>query len=300
VRKSIITVAVALTALTSAAVAQDPKFEYGKKEEVKDPNAVEWKANAQAGAIYTTGNSRMTTVTVGANASRKAGNDKLSIESGVAYARSTIFVAIDENMSGGISEDEIQDIETTTNKSWLIKARYDRFLTEKNSLYATARLFSDEPAGKELVGGAQAGYSRLLFKNPCNELVSEIGYDFSYENFVAPGDAVNIHSARGFAGYVGKLKADTEISGSAEVLLNLNKESTPTGDVKAFKDTRVNGKAGLTTKLTGRLSFKFGLTLKYDHAPAPRAPFPGFTYEFNALAEKLDTIAEATLLVTLL
>ena len=111
------------------AAAQDPKFEYGKAEEVKDPNAVEWKTNAQAGAIYTTGNSRMTTVTVGANASRKAGKDKLSIESGVAYARSSIFVAIDENMSGGISEDEIQEIETTTNRSWLVKARYDRFFS---------------------------------------------------------------------------------------------------------------------------------------------------------------------------
>ncbi|HTM20528.1 MAG TPA: DUF481 domain-containing protein [Kofleriaceae bacterium] len=280
-----------------AAAADDPKFEFGKKEEVK---AVEWKATAQAGAIYVTGNSRATTITAGANASRKAGADKLSIEGGVAYARSTVFVASDINGSGGLSEDEIQAIETTSTKSWLIKARYDRFLTEHNSLYAAARVLADEPAGKQLVGGAQAGYSRLLFKNPCNELVSEVGYDFSYENFVAPGDPVNIHSGRGFAGYTGKVRTDTEVAASGELLLNINRESTPTGTVKAFHDARFLGKAGLTTKLTGRVSFKVGFTLKFDNAPAPRPPFAGLAYEFNAKAEKLDTITEAQLVVTLL
>jgi len=302
-----VTAAIACTALLLAApaAAQEPKFEYGKADEVKDVKAVEWKASAQAGLILTSGNSRITTFAAGANASRKAGNDKFSAEGGAAYARSQVTIGSDLNLSGGLSENEIDVQEVTTTRQWLVKTRYDRFLTEKNSLYVTARVLADKPAGKQLVGGAQAGYSRLLFKNDCHELTSEVGYDFTYENFVAEGDAVNIHSARGFGGYIGKLRTDTELSVSAELLANLNRESTPTGtgatrSVKAFRDTRVNGKAGLTTKLTEHISFRVGFTLKYDQAPAPRPPIGGLPYEFEALAEKLDTITEAQLIINLL
>ena len=50
------------TTATTAAAQTDPKFEYGKAEEVK---AVEWKVSAQAGLILTTGNSRTTTGSIG-------------------------------------------------------------------------------------------------------------------------------------------------------------------------------------------------------------------------------------------
>jgi putative salt-induced outer membrane protein YdiY len=303
----VITATAMLLLLTAPAAAQEPKFEYGKVDEVKDVKAVEWKASAQAGLIYTTGNSRVTTFAGGANASRKAGNDKFSAEAGAAYARSNIIIGSDLDASGGLSRGEIQEVEVTTTRQWLLKTRYDRFLTEKNSLYLTARVMADKPAGKQLVGGAQAGYSRLLFKDDRHELASEVGYDFSYENYVAPGDPVNIHSARVFAGYVGKLRTDTELSASTEALFNLNSETTPTGDVNmptgeidSFKDTRINSKAGLTTKLTEHISFRFGFNLKYDQAPAPRPQIGGLPYEFPALARKFDTITEAQLIINLL
>ncbi len=296
----VITAIATLLLWVAPAAAQEPKFEYGKADEVKDVKAVEWKASAQAGLIYTTGNSRVTTFAAGANASRKAGNNKFSAEAGAAYARSNIIIGSDLNGSGGLSRNEIQEVETTTTRQWLVKTRYDRFLTEKNSLYLTARVMADKPAGKELVGGAQAGYSRLLFKTTVHELAAEVGYDFTYENFVAPGDAVNIHSARGFAGYVGKLRTDTEVQASTEVLVNLNSESTPTGEVDSFKDTRVSSKAGLTTKITDDISFRFGFALKYDQAPAPRPQIGGLPYEFNALTRKFDTITEAQLIINII
>src|SRR5689334_386021 len=92
-----------LIAVAPLSALADPKFEYGKVEEVKD---VEWKASAQAGLILTTGNSRSTSLSASLAASRKAGDNKLSIDAGGAYARSRIFIADDANMNGTIGEDE--------------------------------------------------------------------------------------------------------------------------------------------------------------------------------------------------
>ena len=42
-----------LCAIGSVAFADDPKFEYGKSDDLKDVKAVQWKASAQAGLVLT-------------------------------------------------------------------------------------------------------------------------------------------------------------------------------------------------------------------------------------------------------
>lgn len=297
-RRACVLGAVILLALGGQAVAQDPKFEYGKKEEVKK---VEWKASAQAGIIMTSGNSRTTTASAGVSASRKSGDNKFSIEGSAAYAQSDIWLAIDENMDMRISENEIQIAESTTSKFWLIKGRYDRFFTEHNSAFVTGRAAADEPAGKEFFGGGQIGYSRQIFKTTMHELVSEIGYDFTYEDYAAVGDAVSIHSARLFAGYKGTLSETTGFEASFEALLNLNSEDTPTGEVDPLEDSRINGRVALTTRLSSKMSFRFAFQARFDNAPAPRAPFNvPYADGFVPLADSLDTTTEAALIVNIL
>lgn len=279
----------------------DPKYEYGKADDVKDVKGVEWKAAAQAGAVLTTGNANITTVSGGLNVSRKSAGNKIAAEASAAYAKSSIRVAQDANANGTLEANEIQVTEATTAEQWNVKTRYDRFFTEKNSGYLSARLEANEPAGKELVGGAQAGYSRLLLKSDRSEVTAEIGYDYQYENFVVEGDALNIHSARGFLGYAGKLSEDTQVDASTEWLLNLNSEDTPAGEVDALDDTRMNAKTGLTTKLWKDVAFRFSFTAKYDNAPAPRPPLAlPYAAGFVPLADKLDTITEASLIVNFL
>ena len=167
-------------------------------------------------------------------------------------------------------------------------------------MFASGRLAADQPAGKELLSGVQVGYSRLLLKSAMHELAAELGYDFTYENYVVPGDAIRIHSARGFVGYTGTLSDSTSFDASAEVLANLNSEDTPTGEVDPFDDTRFLAKVGLSTKLVAGLSFRFAFGAKYDQAPAPLPPFtlpyaPGFL----PLADELDTTTEAVLILDL-
>jgi hypothetical protein len=291
--------ALAVAGAGGRAFGQEPKFEYGKAEEVKK---VEWKVSAQAGLILTSGNSRTTTTSIGAAASRKAGDNKFGLEVSGAYAKADLFVPNDLNLDGDIDPGEIGSVEATTTKAWSVKTRYDRFFTKNNSGFVVARLAADEPAGKELLAGGQIGYSRQIFKNAVHEVVGEGGYDYSYENYVAAGDAISVHSARLFAGYNGTLSDSTGVSTSIEVLLNLNEEDTPAGTVDPLDDTRMTGKASLTTKLSSIVSFRFGFLARYDNAPAPRPPFAGIAFAsgFVPLAEKLDTQTEVALIINLL
>src|SRR3954463_9875943 len=104
---------VVLLAFPALAVAGDPKFEYGKQEEVKDVKGVEWHATAEAGVVFTTGNSETTTGTGGLKVSRKTGNNKIAIEGSAAYSKSGIRVLNDLNGNGTVdNETEIQEVQT--------------------------------------------------------------------------------------------------------------------------------------------------------------------------------------------
>lgn len=288
-------------AVPVAAGAQEPKFEYGKPEDLKDVKAVEWKASASAGLILSTGNSRSLAFSGSANISRKDGDNKFTLDAAGAFARSELLIAVDSNGNGTIGPDEIIRETQTTTKNWNTKLRYDRFFGDANSAFLAGRIGADEPAGKNLFGGFQLGYSRRLYKDDVHEVIGEIGYDFSYESYAAATPSLAIHSLRAFAGYNAKLTKDTAFLANVEALFNVNSESTSTGDVSAFDDTRLNFKVQLTTKLFERIDFRFSFIAKYDNAPAPLPPFSiPFDAGFIPLADKLDAITEAAIIVSFL
>jgi hypothetical protein len=324
--------------LAATAVAQtNPTFVYAKPDAVKPaeppkpapppppPPAVEWKAQVKGGFLMTSGNSQTTGTSVAGNVSRKEGNNRLAIDAGAAYGRSSVITPtvvtttdpVTNAMMSTITGLPRTNIETTNN--WFTKGRYDRFFTPNNSGYASAQAAADEIAGKSFYGGGQVGYSRQVYKSGMHLLVAELGYDLSYERYVTvpmtTHDPVTIHSARLFVGETLTLTKATGISAGLEALFNLNKEGAalqyPSGvtGVDPLKDTRVNGKLGLTTTLYKRLSISFGFAIKYDQNPAP-LPIPsgvpaGTTFSTTTFltppfAEKVDTQTEATLVYTFL
>jgi hypothetical protein len=310
----------ALTVTFSSGVAQaqtNPTFQYARPDDVKKdlPPKVEWKVQAKAGVLLTSGNSRTENATVGLDASRKEGNNKLALGGALAYGRSSLITPV-YDMAIPTQIDGIDRQQVTTTNNWFSKARYDRFFTINNAGYASAQAAADRIAGKAFFGGGQAGYSRQLVNNALQVVVAELGYDFSYESYVSQPnktlDAVSIHSARAFAGDTMKLTAATGITASVEALFNLNKEGAALNvnggqpGVDAFKDTRVIAKAALTTNLHKQLSIAFGFTLRYDQNPAP-LPVPSgsvsgaaFAPNFQPFADKVDTMTEATLIYTFL
>lgn len=305
-RRALLGSIVLAATVTSSAAAQ-PKFQFEKPPEKPS----DWQVQAKGGLLVTSGNSQSRNANLGLTASHQTDGNKVSLEANVAYGRSNVLVpVIDMGVVTGLERDP----ETTTNQ-WKTRGRYDRFFTPNNSAYVLGQIGADRVAGKKLVGGGQVGYSRQLVKNDHHTTVAELGYDFSYESYLAdpPVDAVAIHSARVFVGELWKLTPDTGLTGSVEALFNLNKEKAPdasdstgaTNEVKAFKDTRLAGKLGLTTTLYKNLSFGFSFGLLYDQNPAPR-PVPAsakgakYAPTFHPFANKVDTLTEATLVFTFL
>jgi putative salt-induced outer membrane protein YdiY len=296
-----LSIAIAIAGAAGTAAAQpNPTFSYGKAADVKDVKVVEWTATAEAGLIVTTGNARTTAVAATARAARVDPQNKLEAQLSLAYARATIRSAADADASGSIEADELVETATTSTNAWQGRLRYDRFLTDSNSLYVAALASADRPAGKDLVGGGQVGYSRRLFQNDHHEVVAELGYDFSYED-LAVGDPLSIHSARAFAGYKGIIDDKTAVEGSLEALTNLNTLQTLPEESSAIEDTRVNAGAAVTTKLTDDISLSVSVAARYDRRPAPLPAFGGvpFAAGFTPVADELDTITKATLIVSL-
>lgn len=267
-----------------------------------------WKAQAKAGLVATTGNAQTTTLTMGATASRADDGNKFAVEGQLAYGRSGILVVVDDG--DGVTEPgEISRETRTTANAWTTKARYDRTFGPKHGFFVAALLGADAPGGKDLASGGQAGYTQRLRKGGRDELVLEAGYDFSYENYSAPGaESVSIHSARVLVGETLKIADGVGLAASVEALANLNAEKGPNArdpgeEVKLFRDIRVNGKAALTAKLLGNLSFSLGFTLRYDANPAPLPAIPEappFAPGFVPFADEIDTVTDAALIVTFL
>jgi len=305
----------ALLFAAPAAAQKDPRFEYGKVEEVKN---VEWKAQVKGGVVLTMGNSQTKAVTLGASVSRKEGNNRLTLEAVGAYGESNVLTptVMTDPMTNTSTITGLTRNSVVSTNNWLGKGRYDRFFTANNSGYVSGQAAADKIAGKSFFGGGQVGYSRQLVKTPAHLAVAEIGYDFSHESYVPQPmktlDPVTIHSARVFLGEMAKLSDATGATMSVEALFNLNTEtkalnaSTGQVGVGAFKDTRLAGKVGLTTTLVSKLSVGFGVTVKYDQNPAalpiPPGTAAGLAYApgYQPFAQKLDTLTELNLIYTLL
>lgn len=290
-----------LAALAGLAGAQPaPKFEYGKAEDVKDVKETEWSATAEAGLVLTTGNSRTTTATGGLKAMRKEAKNKLAIEAGFTLATTSTLV-LRNPMDTVISDGDLIREDKDAAKNYNSKLRYDRFLTEHNSLFVAILAGADPIAGKDLAAGGQLGYARQLYSTEQHTTSGEFGYDFSYENFSAEdAESVQIHSARAFIGHKAKLSDDTSFEGSLEALDNLNSNDA----ADRFDDLRINLGGSLSTKLTKNIAFSFSVTAKYDNVPAPftLALPAGVSIDANdpPKTSKIDTTTKASLIVTLL
>ena len=302
-RRTLVALALAAGALApSPARADDPKFDFGKSEEVKK---VEWKVVAKGGLLLSSGNAQSTAASLGLLLSRKDTWNKFAFEGGFAYATSSVITAADANGNKVIDPGEDARTDQTTTNNWSLKTRYDRFFTLRNSGYISAQIAADSVAGKELYGGGQIGYSRQLYKTDHSEFVGEAGYDYTAEkdNNIP---AVQIHSGRLFAGYTGTIGTGTSAYLNVEALFNLNTETAPnasdhTNKVSAFQDTRVIGKVGALSTFYKNCSIGLSLTVKYDNNPAPR-PALALPYAagYQPFADKLDTIIEAALIVNLI
>lgn len=300
----------------AAALAQaNPKFEHVKKSDSDKPV---WKSSASAGFLLATGNANSYTINGGGNVARIDPKNKIALDVNVAFGQATTPVFVDQNANmTADNDDEISSETKPTTRLWTTKLRYDRFFSANNAGFLSVLFGGNELAGKPFFGNVQLGYARNLYKSDRNEIFIEAGYDFSYEFYVyphepkmevpagmmAPITQLQIHSLRLFFGHNLKLTEDTGLFTGLEGLFNLNPLKAPgfTDEQGPFRDTRINFKTALNTKLYKSFSFRFSFTALFDNVPAPRA-LPGITLGTGYLpvSQKLDTLSEAALVVTFL
>jgi putative salt-induced outer membrane protein YdiY len=286
--------------------ADDPKYEFGKQAEVK---TVEWKASVQAGFLYTTGNSNTASISGGATASRNDGKNKVSLDVAGAYARSTILQSnLGSDHGTGMIDttinrpDEIKSVPKITAANVTGKLRYDRFFTANNSGYVSYYVGLDQPAGKDFFTGGQVGYARQIVHTPRHLLSGEVGYDIAYTDFIAPvGTYSLLHSARLFVGYTLTINDSVGLAASVETMINGNSVTIAKINYGFAEASRLIGKVSLNTRIWKNISFKVGFTARYDNAPAA-APALDVPYgpDFLPLANRLDTMTDASLIITFL
>src|SRR5512137_2643955 len=152
VRSALIATLAAVCQLVPAvARAEDPKFAYGKREDVA--KLPPWSAAVQAGFGMTTGNAEAINLSGAGNVGyRFSPDDLLVFDAGVAFQRSTVQSAVDTSGDGTISPDEVFSISQTVSSAWFTKLRYDHFFG-LNAIYAFTNAGGDVPAGKQFLWG---------------------------------------------------------------------------------------------------------------------------------------------------
>jgi putative salt-induced outer membrane protein YdiY len=262
-----------VTLLAGVASAEDSAFTGTQAEVVEKP---ETHVTGELGGALATGNSNFYTVNGLLNASHKVKLNKVSAVAGL-----NLGSAKTTDLDG----DAVPDVDPSTVdwaenvRRYYAEARYDRFLSDNDSIYALAGGFSDRFAGFDLRTHEQLGYSRLLVKNDKTELKGEFGGDVAQENYVTGTEPnyQNIIAARILLGINHKFNDKVGISDTFETYEN----------VLNFDDVRILNTAALTSTLSGKLSLKLSHTLIFDNVPVE-----GF--------QKLDQTTMVTLVASLL
>ncbi|MBL9008899.1 MAG: DUF481 domain-containing protein [Myxococcales bacterium] len=283
---------------------KDAKYEFGKVEEVK---TVVWKASASAGFSAATGNAEVLNFSGGGLVSRNDGKNKVQVTVEGLYSNTKQPNGfIDTNNNKVLDADEsINDpllTETAANLKGL--ARYDRFFTTNNTVFATFFAGFDNPASKQYFLGGQLGYARQIVKTKMHEMFGEVGGDFTYDYLRAPDPSpmgfspeVILGSGRLFLGYVLSVNTHTSVRANVETLINLNALTIGDRSVGAAEATRVNGKLEFTTQIWKPISFRAAFTARFNNAPAPSTRYPSVKEHPEHYNRKLDTLTELGLVV---
>lgn len=258
----------ALISLTTLAFAEDPTFVAAATgTEAAKP---ETKLTANAGGNFTGGNSEAVTFNAGFDMSHRWKNNQLGLVGGAAIG----FGATDTNADGFLAASErclgeaSQECATTAER-FSLDARYDRFVSEKSSLYALVGGFHDKFAGFELRSHVQLGFARHIIGNDTTHLKVEAGVDFANESYV---EGVVPVSARLLAAQVGlgfEHKFNESVSFSDGLTIYEPVLTQPDGSPFAphFTDIRVGNKATISAKMSDRLSISVSDTLAWRNEP---------------------------------
>ena len=258
------------TATTGSTNVTSDAFETAKKADDKDAT----EAKVQAGLLIATGNSRSLAVTGSTSMRLRRAMNEFSAAAAINYAR-----------SAATPEDSMQ----TTMENYQGKLRYDRFVSERLSLFLSVSGRRDRFQGLAIRMNIDPGLAFYFIDEEKQRFWGELGYDFQYDvrrdDFIAAarindsillGKTKGRHSARGFLGYHTNVNEHVTFDTGAEILLGLPET----------ENWRLNWANSLTAALNERFSLGASFNLRYDNNPLPGV-------------KKLDTLTALNLICTL-
>lgn len=264
-----------------------------------NPNAIPITVNNQPEKIAVRPKvQEQTVINIALGATANGGNTEsyaATLGGRIGYVRTRHQLTAEALGSMGRARQESRNRVDWTSRNAVARLRYDIFVAEHDALFVAIAPRRDAFAGLDLRLQNQIGYLRnLFFFSDAHRFWSELGYDFTYDNFsiiqrtqnvditnevrglnpeLAPdgstvtrtttvretGDANFVHSARVFFGYTNRLFASANLSVGVETLL----------DFQDKRNVRVNSLAELTSSITH--SFKLGVQARilFDNVPVP-------------------------------
>lgn len=223
-------------------------------EEVEKPKS---DLTAELGGAFAAGNSAAYSVNAGFNGAHRWKNNRLTANFSGLFGQSVVDAEGD-----GILSDEDRARGYVTNQQQLFGvARYDRFVTEKNSFYGLSAILVDRFAGFASRTQQQIGYSRKFIAEEDTSLVGELGFDWAQENYVAGVDPgyQDVFALRFMVGLEHKFNEQVQLRSALEAYPNV----IDIGQVRVINTT------SLAAKLSDKLGFKTAYNLRFDNDPVP-------------------------------
>jgi putative salt-induced outer membrane protein YdiY len=201
----------------------------------------EWKANGGVSGIFNSGNAESQTFGGNALISVKMDQDQIAWTGSGAYGR---------------AKDAATGIASTNTENWQTQLRYDRFLTEKFSLYTLGHMRHDAPAGFDLNYGGSLGYAHFFYKSEMTTFKYELGFDVTQQRFTTLIEET-AYSVRAFLQFTHKFSQSVFLGEDLENLFNIEDAS----------DYRLNSMTSLNFSLTQKVAFQAGYAIRFDNQP---------------------------------
>ncbi len=264
--------------------AQDDLAEFAKAdtaaEEAKKPDT---DLSAELGGAVVSGNAIYYSVNASLAAAHKWQKNKLDLKGGANYSSGKVDAAGD----GVLDATDRAAANQTLAKKFYGDLRYDRYLSEKDALYAWVGALHDPFAGYDVRVHEQVGYARTFVSDDTTRFSGEFGIDWAHEFFVeAQADGTNFLEDSDT--YENVLAGRVGLSFSHA----FNESVSFTDNVETYvnvinpEDVRVLNTAALNTKMSDVFSLKLSNQLTFDNVPVE-----GF--------QKVDQITMVTLVASI-
>ncbi len=191
-----------------------------------------WKNESSAGVVLATGNTETTTLNLAQATLNEFDHNVIKLTAGYLYQKSG---------------------EILSAKSWNLGLRYDRNLSERQSLFLAQTVEGDQFKGINQRYSTDVGTKYLFVKDDTLNWLGEVGYRYTKENAIL--QSRSLHYARVYTEVEKKWNAAVSTKYWLEILPNFTESS----------DWQANTELSLSAVMTSIFSIKSAYLIKFDH-----------------------------------